>query len=50
MAFSMGQKIIQPTKMINKDAYYVYWGGGKGYKTICIVWIHFCNQEKYKVI
>lgn len=29
MAFSMGQKIIQPTKMINKDVYCVFWGGGK---------------------
>ena len=33
----MGQKIIQPTKMINIDVYYVFWGGGNGYKTICIV-------------
>lgn len=25
----MGQKIIQPTKMINIDVYYVFWGGEK---------------------
>ena len=27
--YTMGQKIVQPTNMINKDVYYVFLGGGK---------------------